>query len=128
MPSHPDRYSLSRLEEEAEVALQIFREGRATEPLELYLELYEEVRSNVEDTMEATIDLTAVADDPVRLVSNDRYLDVVRYLAGPPISKDDLRNLAGNDVFWEAVRGEANSAHRLRPRFVWSAIRIRARF
>jgi hypothetical protein len=62
------------------------------------------------------------------MFSEKRYRDVIRYLAGPPISDDDLRNLAGKSVYAEAARGNQNSAERVletlwptldRMRFPW---------
>lgn len=64
------------------------------EPLEQYLEAFELKRDAVDTLLESTIDLTELLDNAVDVLSDAGTLDAVRYLAGPPISKDDLRVLA----------------------------------
>jgi hypothetical protein len=127
-PQSPPRWTLERLQREASYAVEVFRDGRATEPLELYLELFEGSRVDVEDALEATLDLQLIQDDAKAMLSVKRYRDVIRYLAGPPISEDDLRNLAGKAVFAEASKGNQGSAERVletlwptldRMRFPW---------
>jgi len=110
MTRFPPHWTLEQLSDGASTALQQFRDGRATEPLELYLEMFEGSRVDVEDTLEATLDLRLIQDDAKRMFSIRRYRDVIRYLAGPPISDDDLRNMAGSEVFASAVRGDQDSA------------------
>lgn len=124
----PPRWTLEQLNHEAQIAVEQFRDGRATEPLELYLELFEGSRVDVEDALEATLDLKLIQGDAKTMFALKRYRDVIRYLAGPPISDDDLRNLAGKSVFASALRGDQNSAERVletlwpaldRMRFPW---------
>jgi len=124
----PPKWTLDQLDKEAAFALEQFRDGRATEPLELYLELFESSRIDVEEALEATLDLQLIRDDAKSMFAQKRYRDVIRYLAGPPISDDDLRNLAGKSAFAEAAKGNQNSAERVletlwptldRRRFPW---------
>ncbi len=109
-PLLPPRWTIERLQEDAATAVEAFRDGRSTEPLELYLELFEGTRVDVEDALEATLDLQLIQDDAKSMLSVKRTRDVIRYLAGPPISEDDLKSLAGKAVFAQAVKGNQNSA------------------
>lgn len=106
----PPRWTLSQLSDGADESLEIFKRTRESEPIELYAELVEAVRGDVEDILEATVDLQLVQDDAKSLLSVERYRHVLRYMAGPPISEDDLRNMAGKDVYAKATRGDKASA------------------
>ncbi|MBI5480834.1 MAG: XamI family restriction endonuclease [Deltaproteobacteria bacterium] len=68
------------------------------EPLEKYLEAFDLRQGHVEDLLEKLIDMTDVAslDDDVivEVLSDESLLQAFRYLAGPPVSADDLRVLA----------------------------------
>jgi hypothetical protein len=70
-----------------------FRDGRHTEPLEIYLELFDQYQGVVEDVMEETVDLTQIGETALDILSNDRKREVFRYLTGPPVSEDDLKVL-----------------------------------
>lgn len=109
-PQVPPRWTIPQLKQDSATALELFRDGRATEPLELYLELFESTRVDVEDTLEATLDLQLIQDDAKAMFSIKRYRDVVRYLAGPFISEDDLKNLAGKVAYAAAAKGDQSSA------------------
>jgi hypothetical protein len=109
-PQSPPRWSIERLQKDVATAVEVFRDGRSTEPLELYLELFESTSVDVEDAFEATLDLTLIKDDAKAMLSAKRYRDVIRYLAGPPISEDDLRTLARKSVFTQALKGNQDSA------------------
>ncbi len=64
------------------------------EPLEDYLSHYDEARGTVEALLEETVDLSVLNEKAAVILSDPPYLDAVRYLAGPPISKDDLKVVA----------------------------------
>jgi hypothetical protein len=75
----------------------IFRRERLEEPLEEYLEAFEEVQTAMENLLEATVDLTMLDDEALEIVSDPDLLEGFRYLAGPPISLDDLKTLVDAD-------------------------------
>jgi hypothetical protein len=64
------------------------------EPLEEYLERFDEVRAKMEDLLELTVDLSKLRDMAVDVLTDPGLFEAVRYLAGPPISKDDLSVLS----------------------------------
>lgn len=90
----PPRWDDKRLESDRTKAIEAFREERLTEPLEAYLDVFESYRDAFDDLLETTIDLTLLADNAVEVLTDDRFLEAVRYLAAPPMSEDDLVTLA----------------------------------
>lgn len=83
---------LGRLRDEARAA---FRRERLEEPLEQYAAQFEDWQGVFENLLEATVDLSSLgAEELLGIVTDKRNLDAFRYLAGPPISEDDLQTLA----------------------------------
>lgn len=70
-----------------------FREGRHTEPLELYADLFDDYRDVVEDVLEQTADLSRLREQARTLIHDGRKFEVLRYITGPPVSEDDLKVL-----------------------------------
>ncbi len=94
----PPRWSEDQLKEHAAEAVQRFREVRMHEPLEQYLEQFDSFRGTLEELIEGTVDLSLLRDQAAEQLSQADVLTAVRYLAGPPVSADDLRELAGDGV------------------------------
>lgn len=82
-----------QLDADRAAAEEHFREGRHTEPLEVYLELFDQYQGTVEEVMEETVDLTQLEGRALDILSDDRKREVFRYLTGPPVSEDDLKVL-----------------------------------
>lgn len=93
----PPVWSQKQLEAARNRAEEHFREGRHTEPLELYLELFDDYQGVVEEVLEQTVDLSQLRDEALNLVADERKLEVLRYLSGPPVSADDLQVLLQAD-------------------------------
>lgn len=89
----PPVWSEEQLEVARDRAEEHFREGRHTEPLELYLELFDDYQGVVEEVLEQTVDLSQLRSEALNLVADERKLEVLRYLSGPPVSADDLKVL-----------------------------------
>lgn len=70
-----------------------FRDGRHTEPLDLYLEFFDAYQGLVEEVLEETVDLLQIKEHAVALFSHRLKREVMRYLSGPPVSEDDLKVL-----------------------------------
>lgn len=93
-PLHiPTRWTSAQLDADRLDAVELFRQERMAEPLEAYLEIFDKVRGNVEDLLEMTVDLREIERLTLEVFSNQELLDSFRYLAGPPISLDDLKAL-----------------------------------
>ncbi|MDG4603783.1 MAG: XamI family restriction endonuclease [Defluviicoccus sp.] len=71
-----------------------FSKERLEEPLEDYLEAFDEYQGYVEEILETTVDLSALETSALDVLGDTRLLEAFRYLAGPPISQDDLKVLA----------------------------------
>ena len=71
-----------------------FSKERLEEPLEDYLEAFDEYQGYVEEILETTIDLSDLDAPALDVLGDPRLLEAFRYLAGPPISADDLKVLA----------------------------------
>jgi len=91
----PPCWSREQLEAHRRRAIEVFRRERLDEPVEAYAKAFDENRRRVEDLLSATVDLQQILDGAIKDVLGDKAkLDAFRYLAGPPISEDDLRVLA----------------------------------
>lgn len=90
----PPRWSVEQIQADIATAIANFRDERIQEPLEQYLDAFDRYRADVEDLIEETVDLSWLVDLAVECVSDAGRLSVVRYLAAPPISEDDLKTTA----------------------------------
>lgn len=93
-PALPPRWSDEEFETERLRAIHIFRELRIQEPLEQYLEAFEVSRDAIDTLLESTVDLSELLDRAVDVLSDEDLQQAARYLAGPPISADDLKIIA----------------------------------
>lgn len=89
-------WSDERLEADRQTAISIFRDERLKESLEDYLDAFEEAQGSTENLLETTVDLTQF-DEALAILTDSGLLDSFRYLAGPPISVDDLKVLADSN-------------------------------
>jgi hypothetical protein len=90
---NPPVWTEPQLDADRMAAEEHFREGRHTEPLEVYLELFDKYQTVVEEVMEETVDLTQLESRALDILSDERKREVFRYLTGPPVSEDDLKVL-----------------------------------
>lgn len=89
----PPAWSRDDLDRARELAEEHFRRSRYTEPRAHYLRLFDEYRGVVEEVLQETDDLANVDTRALDLLSDQRKREVFRYLAGPPVSEDDLKVL-----------------------------------
>lgn len=90
----PPLWSPEQLESDRLKAISIFRKERTEEPLEDYLESFDEYQGHIEELLETTVDLTRLDATALEVLSDQNLQNAFRYLAGPPISEDDLKVLA----------------------------------
>jgi XamI restriction endonuclease len=126
----PPRWTREQFNGDREKAVAIFREQRMQEPLEKYLKDFDDVRAAVEELLEMTVNLTQLNDAAANVLTDPALLEAVRYLAGPPVSLDDLRVLADATLSPKSLRGDPTMARRVidtillgldRNRFPWVA-------
>src|SRR6185312_6291360 len=92
--SAPPTWTEDELRRELASAIEVFRRRRIEEPLEEYLEAFDRYQGHIEELLESTIDLSDMDSQLIKTVTDPNLLHVLRYLAGPPISKDDLKTVA----------------------------------
>ncbi len=120
-----------QLDAERRSAEERFRRERLEEPLEVYLDTFEQVQDAVENLLEGTVDLTQLDDQALAVLTDPALLEAFRYLAGPPISLDDLKTIVDtNSLSPQALRADPELVGRLvqtiltaldRRRFPWLA-------
>ncbi|HEX2391922.1 MAG TPA: XamI family restriction endonuclease [Solirubrobacterales bacterium] len=129
-PIDPPRWSDEELEVDRRAAIARFRDERLQEPLEQYLETFDTYRGVVEDLLETTVDLTKLSPPDVQVLTDPDLLLALRYLAGPPISQDDLKELAEASLAPSRLASDSDMALRVvetiltaldRRRFPWVA-------
>lgn len=129
-PRPPPRWSADELDVGRLEAIRLFREDRMQEPLEDYLDAFDLYRGVVEEVLEATVDLSQLGDLALDVLSAPERLEVVRYLAGPPISEADLKVLTDASLAPTRLRDDPEMAERIvatillgldRRRFPWLA-------
>ncbi len=90
----PPRWTTEEFERDRMLAIGVFRRIRLEEPLEAYLEVFDKYQGVFEDLMETTVDLSDLRGNALPVLTDDKLLEAFRYLAGPPISTDDLKTVA----------------------------------
>ncbi len=127
-PIQPPLWSDDELELDRRTAITTFRDERLEEPLEQYLETFDTYRGVVEELLEATVDLTTLSSANITVLTDPALLLALRYLAGPPISEDDLKVLADASLAPSRLRSSPDMAQRVieaivialdRRRFPW---------
>lgn len=89
----PTRWTSEELDTDRLVAIAMFRRERLEEPVENYGEAFDAARGAIEDLLESTVDLTLIDEHAVDILGDRASKGAFRYLAGPPISEDDLKTL-----------------------------------
>ncbi len=96
MSSHPPRWSAEQLSQEADISSENFRVARLS-PTQAWSGHYVEARRKFDALFHLLHDLDPVHVTNANLAQSyrDNLGEALRYLAGPPISEDDLKVLAG---------------------------------
>jgi len=108
----PPRWSEDVLERERLKAIEIFREERLTEPLERYLDAFDDYAASVDRLMRQSGDLRSLHHVAQEVLTDADLLEAVRYLAGPPVSADDLMELAETQLTASRLRDDEVAAQR----------------
>jgi hypothetical protein len=124
----PPRWTAAELETARQAAIENFRVARMQEPLEAYLTAFDTYRSAIESLLELTTDLSQLERLAAEVLAETELLEAVRYLAGPPVSGDDLKVLAEASLAPSQLRKHPDMARRVietvllgldRNRFPW---------
>ena len=131
----PPMWPTDRLETERQASIEAFRHERIGEPLERYQVLFHAARKAIGTILEMTADLLWVRESAVAILSDSDLVDAARYLASPPISKDDLETVAETTIAPTLLAAQPERAARLmetillgldRERFPWMGVRREA--
>lgn len=126
--TQPPRWSDEELAIGATKARDLFRQERLREPLEAYTHAFDHYRSAVEELLESTYGLAQLDRQAAAVMTNAALFEAFRYLAGPPISEDDLEVLADARLTPSRLRADREMAARVlsvvrtaldRRRFPW---------
>lgn len=126
----PPRWTEEQLEKERLDAIEIFRGERLTEPVERYLEAFDDYAESVDRLMRSSHDLQSLRDVAQEVLTDTDLLEAVRYIAGPPVSADDLMELAETQLTASRLRDDEAAARRVvetviamldKRRFTWIA-------
>lgn len=127
----PPRWANAVLETARQTAVELFRKERIEEPLEAYLRAFDETCQVFAELFELTAGLTRLRDTALSVLTDKSLLEAFRYLAGPPISLDDLKTLAHTQSLSpKRLRNDPDLAERVaqtvctvldRRRFPWVA-------
>ena len=94
----PPRWTDDEFQQDLDRAVELFRERRLREPDEQYREDFDRAADRIKDLMGRTNNLTDALHSESAVVSellvDPDLRTALRYLAGPPISEDDLKTLA----------------------------------
>lgn len=124
----PPIWTPEQLEDHRVKAMAAFRLERTQEPLDDYLEAFDDYQGVVENLLETSVDLQKLDEVAIEILSDPKLLEAFRYMAGPPISQDDLRTLSEAVLSPGRLRQDPAMAKRVidviriaidRRRFVW---------
>ena len=116
MTAVPKQWTAAQIKEDVEASADAFRKQRFSEPLEAWLREVDRRSAEFQLLFDAhdvakPHNLTA-ADIPA--IIEQGLLDALRYLPGPPISADDLKNLAEiKSLSAKSLRQDPDAAQRL---------------
>lgn len=109
----PPRWSALELERERLKAIEFFREERLTEPVERYLRAFDDYAASFDRLMRASQDLQSLREVAQAVLTDADLLEAFRYLAGPPVSADDLMELAETNLTASRLRDDKAAVQRV---------------
>ncbi|PWG61809.1 XamI family restriction endonuclease [Spiribacter halobius] len=111
----PPRWSDADLKAEVEQAIALFRHERLDEPVEVWRKTFDAHDAQFRTLFEkhGAHDLKSMTADQVVSIFEDNLGDALRYLAGPPISEDDLKVLADASLAPSRLKQDDQAAERI---------------
>lgn len=103
----PPRWTTEEFDEQRELAREVFRSQRLNESRGVYSETFSECLGYVRELMEKTDGLSRLTAVPgsylpdpelLEVLADTDLLEALRYIVGPPISADDLAELADTSL------------------------------
>ncbi len=116
MTAFPRRWHVQEIEADVASATALFRSKRIAEPLEAWLREVDQRTAEFQrlfDEHGVALPQRLTAEDVPRMVEAG-LLDALRYLTGPPVSADDLKQLADVDTLSpQKLRADPEAAQRV---------------
>jgi len=109
----PPRWSRDQLTDGLQKAQIIFRLERMEEPLEAYLQAFAHYEQSVKTLLQTSENLSALDQHLNKILTDAELLKAFRYLAGPPISEDDLKVLADAALSSSRLQQDSGMAGRV---------------
>lgn len=118
----PPRWTTEEFDKQREKAKQQFCNQRLSESLGVYAETFDECLANVNELLDNTSDLLDLSipkevrppDTPlVDVITESNLLEALRYIAGPPVSADDLAELSDTSLAPQRLRDDPDAASRV---------------
>lgn len=112
----PRIWTRAELERDAQVALDDFKQKRLEEPVGLWGQEYDLAVAEVTALLEGhrITDPANAGADQIVAALDAGLLDALRYLAGPPVSADDLKVLADVSLAKSKLRSDPGAGERIR--------------
>jgi hypothetical protein len=108
----PIEWQSDELERDRLLAIADFRKERLHEPLEQYLLEFDRVRSDFENLLHISGDLSDLDSKAIDILTDPQHRESFRYLAGPPLSSDDLQTVVDGSLSVAALRKDPELADR----------------
>lgn len=121
-PLPPPAWPEKRLEQDRQEALAAFIEERGKEGTRAYLTAFKETEPIVLKLFQVTSDLLKFTGEVFE--QNRELVETARFLAGPPVSADDLETLVGGKLGRKALEPEMAGRIADVLRSVWDPIRF----
>lgn len=116
-PDKAVKWTGEQIVADAAEAKELFRRRRLGEPLDNYLKAFAALEKANKKLLQEFPRLFADPVDPLLvadIVRDEDLLTALRYLGAPPISKDDLTTLVGENLAWTQIKGDATRATAVR--------------
>ena len=129
-PVAPPHWTTKEFDEQREQARQKFCDQRLNESLEAYAETFDECLAYVNELLDSTGELLDLEDcvgglltetPLVDVLTESNLMEALRYIAGPPVSADDLAELSDTSLAPQRLRENPEAASRV-IEFVFQAL------
>jgi len=111
--NQPPRWTDDQLRAGLETARAHFRRERIQEPLEDYTQAFDQYQIAMVSLLDLTSALNQLGTKAIEVLTDPLLLEAFRYLAGPPISKDDLAVLSDAQLSATRLRRDAEMSRRV---------------
>lgn len=116
------RWTSEEFDEQRELARQIFRSQRLNESQGVYSETFAQCLQYINELLDKTDDLSrlqprqsvsSIHPGLLEVLGNPELLEALRYVVGPPISADDLAELADTSLAASVLRDDSDASVRV---------------